>query len=254
MGICLLVGHGKGNSGSYDPGATCKTYHEFKIAREIAKHAAAYYMEKYNESCSLINYSGNLNLAERIKEVNKNNFDFVAEIHLNAGGGTGSEVYYSKGNKAGQAIAKEISSSIAFTLEIKDRGAKTKLNAQGKDYFGIIRQTKPTAVLIETVFIDSSDLDKVKGVSGQRACGIAIAQAIAKARGIKEKTKSSSIAIGDKVSLQIEATYYDGKPIPYWVYSFPLYVRDIKEDRVVISTAPSGAVTGAVKMEYLKKI
>ena len=211
-------------------------------------------MENYKEDCSLLNYSGNLNLSERIKEVNKNNFDFIAEIHLNAGGGTGSEVYYSKGNKDGQTAAALISDSIAFTFDIKNRGAKTKLNAQGKDYFGIIRQTKPTAVLIETVFIDSSDLEKVKTASGQKACGIAISKAIAKARGVKEKAKSSSLVIGDKVELLQGATYYDGKALPQWLYNSTLYVRSISGDRVVISTVKSGAVTGAVKMEYLKKV
>ena len=39
--ICIVVGHGKSKSGGYDSGAVAFGYHEFKIAREIAKFAQA---------------------------------------------------------------------------------------------------------------------------------------------------------------------------------------------------------------------
>ena len=59
----------------------------------------------------------------------------------------------------------------------------------GKDYFAIIRETRPTAVLVETVFIDTaSDLAKVSTPDGQAACGAAIAEAVARVRNAKRKT------------------------------------------------------------------
>lgn len=65
---------------------------------------------------------------------------------------------------------------------------------------------------------------------------------------------SSSLNIGDKVKVTSDATYYDGKKIPAWVKALPLYVRSVSGDRVVISVLKSGAVTGAVHRQYLKKI
>ena len=62
------------------------------------------------------------------------------------------------------------------------------------------------------------------------------------------------IEVGDKVKLTSDAKYYDGKRIPAWVKLKTLYVREIKGNRVVISTLRSGAVTGAVDIKYLKEV
>lgn len=186
MSMCFIVGHGKSKYGGYDSGAVNGNYHEFKIAKEIARYAYEYYKTNYDEPCDLMNYNGDLYLSDRIKLANAKRYNFIAEIHLNAGGGTGSEVYYSIGSAKGKAIAAAISSNISKAFGIRNRGAKTKRGANG-DYFGIIRQTSMEAVLVETVFIDTKDLDNVKTAAGQRACGIAIAKAIASARKIGAK-------------------------------------------------------------------
>ncbi len=193
MAICFIVGHGKSASGGYDPGATWNGYQEFQIAKNIAWYAQEYYNATYNEHCDLMNYDGSLYLSNRIKKANAAKYAFVAEFHLNAGHGTGTEVYYSNGDKNGLRAATEIAASIANTFEVKNRGAKTKLMNNGKDYFGIIRQTTMTALLIETLFVDTqSDVSKIAGADGQRKCGVAIAKAVAKARGISEKAKPAA--------------------------------------------------------------
>ncbi len=193
--IAFLVGHGKGKSGGYDPGAVSGDYHEFKIAREIAKYARDYYNQHYTEQADLINYEGDLYLSERIKTVNASGYDFVAEIHLNAGGGTGTECYYSAGNSKGKLYAAAINNAVRDALGVVGRGARTKLGSGGKDYFAIIRETKPTAVLAETVFIDAaSDLAKIKNASGQRKCGEAIAKAVAEVRGAKRKAPEQAVS------------------------------------------------------------
>ena len=66
--------------------------------------------------------------------------------------------------------------------------------------------------------------------------------------------KPSTFGLKDSVKLIKGATYYNGKPIPSWLFNTTLYVREIDEDRVVISTLKSGAITGAVNKKYLKKI
>jgi N-acetylmuramoyl-L-alanine amidase len=194
MSICFIVGHGKSKAGGYDSGAVSKDkkWHEFKIAREIAKFAYEHWLATYAEDCDLMNYDGSLYLTDRIKAANKAKYDFVAEIHLNAGGGTGSEVYYSNTSATGKKIAAAISAAIAGAFGVRNRGAKIKLNSAGADYFGIIRQTNMQAVLIETLFIDTDDLNKLTTAAGQKKCGVAIADSIAAARGIGKKTSGDS--------------------------------------------------------------
>lgn len=175
--ICIAVGHGTSQSGGYDSGALSKDgkTHEFRVAREIA-------LEAYNAlrlrgiECSLINYNGNLSLTDRIELINKESFTLAVEIHLNAGGGTGTEVYYSKASAQGKKLAQAVSKNISERLGVRNRGAKTKLNDSGRDYFGFIRQIRSTAMLVETVFIDNDgDLSRVAEKQGQKACGEAIA-------------------------------------------------------------------------------
>lgn len=171
--ICISVGHGRSGKGRYDPGACSGKYEEFKIAREIAKYAAE------ELDCDIINYDGNLSLVNRINKINASKYDFVLEVHLNAGGGTGTEVYYYHGSPTGKKAATAICKEISTVFGCKNRGAKTKLNQYGQDYFGIIRQTKPCAILVETLFIDSkTDLAKIKTPTGQKKCGQAIAKAL----------------------------------------------------------------------------
>lgn len=189
MKICFIIGHGKSKSGGYDPGAMSGEYQEFKIAKEIGRYACEYFNENYTDICDIMNYNGDKYLTERIDAVNASDYDFIAEFHLNAGGGTGTECYYHVNGSEGKKYAEAISKAISDAFGIKNRGAKTKINATGKDYFAIIRETKPVAVLIETMFIDTDDLDHVKASSGQKKCGEAIARAIAKVSGATPKPK-----------------------------------------------------------------
>lgn len=137
-----------------------------------------------------MNYKGEMYLTDRIKAVNAANYDFIAEIHLNAGGGSGTETYYYHGSPTGKRAAQAVCTEISHAFDIPNRGAKIKLGKNGKDYFGIIRDTKPTAILIETVFIDTvKDLEKVTDAEGQRLCGEAIARGLIEALGVQNEKK-----------------------------------------------------------------
>ena len=186
MKISVCIGHGKSQAGQYDSGAVASGYQEFKLARAIGK-CLKQELSKYNCTVDLINYDGDKNLAERIKYVNSKGYDLNMELHLNAGGGTGPEVYYKHNSKQGKALATAISKSIATNLGLKNRGAKTKL-ISGQDYFGCVREIKCMSFLVETVFIDTKgDRDKVIYASGQEQCAKAIATAVAKYYGLGRK-------------------------------------------------------------------
>lgn len=217
--IVIAIGHGTADDGkTYDSGAVSKDrkYHEFKIAREIGKYAQEFYNSHYNEHCDLMNYDGGLSLQERINRLKDDTYDFIAEIHLNAGGGTGTECFYHHLSERGKKYAVSITDNIADAFDIKNRGAKIKLGSSGNDYFGIIRSTKPCSVLVETLFIDTdSDLNKIKTSDGQKKCGEAIAKAIAKVRGLTENLKPSKPETPSKPSQPSKPTNseYDGNSI-----------------------------------------
>lgn len=261
--ICFIVGHGKSKTGGYDSGAVSGNYHEFEIAKDIAKYACDYYNNNYNEQCDLMNYDGDLYLTDRIKKVNDDNYDFIAEFHLNAGKGTGTECYYYHGSPTGKKYADQISKQISADLGIKQRsngtddgGDKVKLNKNGKDYFAIIRDTEPCAVLIETVFIDTAaDLNLVKTEAGKKKCGEAVAKAVAKVRGVKKKTRSVSFKKGDVVTIANNATYYNStKAVPDWAVKTAWVIKDIVGNRVVIDKSADGkeSINSAIHSKYLK--
>ncbi len=98
-------------------------------------------------------------IAQKTEVAKREGVDALVEIHLNANDGqpgTGTEVYYSVRGGVSQTLAGAILEQIV-ALGYRNRGLKTKLNAVGQDYFGIIRQAGMPAVLVETAFINNPD-------------------------------------------------------------------------------------------------
>ena len=200
--IAIVVGHGKSKTGGYDSGAVANGFHEFKLAKECAKYAKEYLNANYECQADLFNYAGDTYLTDRVAKFKDNTYALLAEIHLNAGGGTGTEVYYSQASKGalGQKAAEKISAQIASDFDIRNRGAKTRLRSDGKDYFAIIRDTKPHAVLVETLFISSNDVYLIDTATEQQKMGKSIAIGIANAMGLKAKAVTPSKPVENKPS------------------------------------------------------
>lgn len=240
MNICISIGHGKSAKGGYDSGALGGNYQEFKIGREIGKYIGEIF-KGYACTADVINYDATLYLTERIAHVNKHGYDLAMEIHLNAAGGTGSEVYYKHKSATGKKLAGAISKSIANTFGIRDRGAKVKINpSNGTDYFGFVRSCKCESLLIETVFIDTaSDRKHVETAAGQRQCAEAIVSAIAKFYGIKKKAvkpsenKPAIVRAGDIVKIK-GSKYATGQKIPMWVKLKKHTVKSVDGEKVLL--------------------
>lgn len=110
--------------------------------------------------------------------------DVCMDIHINAGGGDGSEVYYSHVSKNGKKLAQSI---VDATLAIRQntRGIKTRVDDDGTDYFGMIRMTDAPAVLVECAFIDNAtDIQIINTEAKRKAFGYAIADGVAKYLGV----------------------------------------------------------------------
>lgn len=243
MNICISIGHGKSAKGGYDSGALGGGYQEFKISREIGKYIGEIF-KGYACTADVINYDATLYLTDRIAHVNKHGYDLAMEIHLNASGGTGSEVYYKHKSAAGKKLAAAISKSIANTFGIRDRGAKVKINpANGTDYFGFVRSCKCESLLIETVFIDTaSDRKHVETAAGQKQCAEAIVKAIVNYYGIKKKSapavkpsenKPTTVRAGDIVKIK-GSRYATGQKIPMWVKLKSHTVKSVNGEKALL--------------------
>lgn len=251
MNICVSIGHGKSAKGGYDSGALGGNYQEFKIAREIGKYIGEIF-KGYACTADVINYDATLYLTDRIAHVNKHGYDLAMEIHLNASGGTGSEVYYKHKSASGKKLAGAISKSIANTFGIRDRGAKIKINpANGTDYFGFVRSCKCESLLIETVFIDTaSDRKHVETAAGQRQCAEAIVKAIANFYGIKKKSAPAvkpsenkpAVRAGDIVKIK-GSKYATGQKIPMWVKLKKHTVKTVSGSRALLKEINSWVYT-----------
>lgn len=263
MNICISIGHGKSAKGGYDSGALGGNYQEFKIGREIGKYIGEIF-KGYACTADVINYDATLYLTDRIAHVNKHGYDLAIEIHLNAAGGTGSEVYYKHKSASGKKLAGAISKSIANTFGIRDRGAKVKINpANGTDYFGFVRSCKCESLLIETVFIDTaSDRKHVETATGQRQCAEAIVSAIANFYGIKKKASTSTnkpttdkpsggnlttAKAGDTVKIT-GSKYATGQNIPLWVKLKSHTVKLISDNRALLKEINSWVYIADLKV------
>ena len=255
MKICISIGHGKSAKGGYDSGALGGNYQEFKIGREIGRYIGEIF-KGYACTADVINYDATLYLTERIAHVNKHGYDLAIEIHLNAAGGTGSEVYYKHKSATGKKLAGAISKSIANTFGIRDRGAKVKINpANGTDYFGFVRSCKCESLLIETVFIDTaSDRKHVETAAGQRQCAEAIVKAIADFYGIKKKSapavkpsedkpaSATTVRAGDIVKIK-GSKYATGQKIPMWVKLKKHTVKSVNGEKALLKEINSWVYT-----------
>ena len=108
------------------------------------------------------------NLANIVAKCNAHPVDLNISNHLNAGGGTGVEVWCY--NEKTKDIAAAICASVSTALGIQNRGVKYSKNLY------VLRKTAGSAILVECCFVDNQN-----DASHWNAdkCGDAIASAIA---------------------------------------------------------------------------
>lgn len=180
MKVFIGVGHG----GS-DPGAVANNTKEKDLNLSIAlacrdelkRHGVEVRVSRTKDE--------NDPLGEEIKECNAFSPDLAVDIHNNAGGGDGAEVFHHHGGGKGKTLAENILSEIVKVGQ-NSRGAKTRKNANGKDYYGFIRETSCPAVIVECAFVDNAtDLKILATESDRKKVGQAIAKGILKTLGVE---------------------------------------------------------------------
>jgi len=87
----------------------------------------------------------------RAQQANNVGGDLFVEIHINAGGGTGSEVVVSpRTGSFARTVAARVTANIATTMGFRDRGVK-------ENGLIVLNETNMPAILVECLFCDSSD-------------------------------------------------------------------------------------------------
>ena len=168
--VYLGIGHG----GS-DPGAVANGVKE-KDANLVIGKAAAAELERHGVEVMLSRTTDiDESTSQKAKECNAFNPDYAADIHNNAGGGDGAEVYYSINGGAGKDLANNILKEIV-AIGQNSRSIKTRKGNNG-DYYGFIRCTNCPANIIECAFVDNKkDVQIIDTKAEQQAMGVAIAK------------------------------------------------------------------------------
>lgn len=180
----VFIGVGHGGS---DPGAVANGFKEKDLNMaislacrdELERHGVTVLMSRTKDEDE--------GLLEKIGECNAFDPDVALDIHNNAGGGDGAEVFYSVGGGTGKTLAKNVLDEIV-AIGQNSRGIKTKTNSIGQDWFGFIRQTYAPAVLVECAFLDTKkDIEIIDTLAEQKAMGVAIAKGVLRTIGIEWK-------------------------------------------------------------------
>ena len=195
--VFIGVGHGGADNGAVANGLREDALNlaiALACRDELARHGVKVGMSRTKDE--------NDPLADEIKECNAFKPDYAVEIHNNAGGGDGVEIFHHHKGGKGKTLANNILKEIV-AIGQNSRGLKTKTNSSGKDYYGWIRETVAPACLIECAFVDNKkDIAIIDTAAEQKKMGIAIAKGILKTLGIKwvpEKTYSITVSNLPKV-------------------------------------------------------
>lgn len=127
------------------------------------------------------------------------NADYLVSIHLNAGGGKGSEVFAM--STAGKTLASKVLTSLV-ALGFVNRGVKDGSNLY------VIRHSNPVAILIEVCFVDTQSDANLYNSLGSDKIASAIVQGLT-GQTVSSKTTSTTTTSTVKIGDAIKALQYD---------------------------------------------
>ncbi|MCF6464219.1 N-acetylmuramoyl-L-alanine amidase [Clostridium sp. Cult1] len=186
MKIAISAGHNVYVNGIFDPGATRNPYIEAEINKETVAILKPMLEKQGHTVVDVTPYNEKFSNSKshhelRCERVDSFGADLFLDIHVNAGGGTGVEIWTYGPNSKANPYAEKIADTISKKVEIKNRGIKYKPT------YWSVSLCKAPAMIIEGAFIDSkSDMEKLTPEK--------YARAIAKAFGeVKEDNPAISI-------------------------------------------------------------
>lgn len=245
--VYIAPGHG-----GADPGAIGNGFKEKDLNLTIGKYCAEYLKAQGVTVKMSRTKDVDPGLNNRAREANAWGADLVCEIHINAGGGDGAEVYYSIVGGKSKTMAQNIEAEIK-KIGQNSRGIKTKKNAQGKDFLGIIRMTKAPAVLVECAFIDNKkDIAIIDTKAEQKKMGEAIAKGILKTLGVEEKENTA-----EEFKVKVTANALNVRSGPGTNYEINTVIRDKGIYTITETSGSWGKLksgTGWISLNYCRRL
>jgi len=198
--VFIGAGHGGKDSGAVGKGGLLEKSLNLSIAKacgeELERHGVSVRLSRTKDEHDPVD--------QEVAECNSYAPDLAVDIHNNAGGGDGAETFYSRVGGTGKTAAVNILAEIA-KLGQKSRGAKTRTNSAGRDYYAFIRETKAPAVIVECAFVDSNDIALIDTEPERAAMGKAIARGILQTLGIAHKAEKSPTESSKLYRVQVGA-------------------------------------------------
>lgn len=209
--VCIDIGHG-----GRDPGSVANGLKEKDITLKIGMKLRDILASEYTGIKIMLTRDRDVtkSLAERTKEANRWGADCLVSIHVNAGGGTGWEIfiYNGKVSNTTKKLQSAVHSAVRRVLEkydLRDRGKKQK-------NLHMLRESRMPAILTENLFIDHvvdakllKDNTFIENIARAHAEGIANAFGLKKGRGNGSHPKRKSTKSkkrGDYVVEHIQRT------------------------------------------------
>ena len=188
--VYIGVGHGGSDPGAVGNGLKEKDLTlaiSLACQDELARHGVLTKISRTKDETDSV--------SAKVSECNQFAPDLALDIHINAGGGDGAEVFHSVNGGKGATLATNILAEIK-KIDQNSRGTKTKKNSNGKDYFGFIRSTNCPAVIVECAFIDTKkDIQIIDTKNEQIAMGVAIARGVLTTLGIAYKEQEPAVPV-----------------------------------------------------------
>ena len=162
--VVLDPGHG-----GHDSGAVGAGFKEKFLNLEIGLAAKKYLLQNGVEVVMTRETDKYLSIAERADLANSINPDLFISIHNDSGSetATGAHVIYSLRDKNGGAtktLAGNILDKITSmtTQNANGRNIWIKENSEGRDWYGVVRESSNPAVIVECAFMNINDIKSIE--------------------------------------------------------------------------------------------
>lgn len=252
--VYVGIGHG-----GYDSGAVGNGFKEKNLTLSIGKYCNERLKQYGIETKISRTTDCDSSINSKVAASNAFKADVCMDIHINAGGGDGSEVYYSHVSPNGKKLAQSI---VDATLAIRQntRGIKTRVDDDGTDYFGMIRMTDAPAVLVECAFIDNAtDIQIINTEAKRKVFGYAIADGVAKYLGVKMPTaKPATQSKPTTATVKIEAPnlseYLEEGDKSLAVYAYKQQLALLKKKGIIAQGVDNNEIFGAGTRTATKQV
>jgi N-acetylmuramoyl-L-alanine amidase len=252
----VYVGIGHGGS---DSGAVGNGFKEKDLTLSIGKYCNERLKQYGIETKISRTTDCDSSINSKVAASNAFKADVCMDIHINAGGGDGSEVYYSHVSAPGKKLAQSI---VDATLAIRQntRGIKTRIDDDGTDYYGMIRMTDAPAVLVECAFIDNTtDIQIINTEAKRKVFGYAIADGVAKYLGVslptaKPTTPSKPTTATVKIEAPNLSEYLKEGDKSLAVYSYKQLLALLKKKGIIAQGVDNNEIFGAGTKTATKQV